>query len=72
MSDPAERVSELREQVEEQERELGAAVRDLKLAARRVVSPLEWLTESPVPRLAAAIALGWWLGSRSRKRRKSR
>ena len=72
MSDVAERVSELRERVEEQERELGAAVQDLKVAARRAVGPVAWLRESPLPLVAGALALGWWLGSRGRPRERRR
>jgi hypothetical protein len=67
MSDPAERVSVLRGRVEEQERELGAAVQDLKVAARRVVEPGEWFRRNPFPLLAGALALGWWLGSRGNR-----
>lgn len=66
MSDAAERVSVLRERVEEQERELGAAVQDLKVAAQRVVQPVTWL-RSPLPLVAAGLVLGWWLGSRGRR-----
>jgi hypothetical protein len=73
MSDAAERVSVLRERVEEQERELDAAVSDLKVAAQRVVDPVEWLRRNPLPLLAGALALGWWLGARGRgQRRRSR
>lgn len=67
MSDATERVSVLRERVEEQERELGAAVHDLKVAARRVVGPVTWLRENPLPLVAGALALGWWLGARGRR-----
>lgn len=66
MSEAAEHVSMLRERVEEQERELGAAVQDLKLAAQRVVEPVAWL-RGPLPLLAGGLALGWWLGSRGRR-----
>jgi hypothetical protein len=72
MGDAAERVSELRERVEEQERELGAAVQDLKAAARRAVGPVTWLQESPLPFVAGALVLGWWLGSRGRVRERRR
>lgn len=66
MTDPAERVAILRDRVEEQEREFGAAVRDLKLAAQRVVGPAEWVRERPLLCMSGALALGWWLGSRGR------
>lgn len=73
MSDAAERVSVLRERVEEQERQLGAAVSDLKVAAQRVIDPAEWIRRNPLPVLAGALALGWWLGARRRgQRRRSR
>jgi hypothetical protein len=64
MGDPAERVAILRDRVEEQERELGAAVRDLKVAARRAVGPIGWMRERPLLCMSGALALGWWLGRR--------
>ena len=68
MSDPAERVAFLRDRVEAQEKELVAAVRDLKDAAQRIVGPAEWVRERPLLCLSGALALGWWLGSRTRAR----
>jgi hypothetical protein len=70
MADPAERVSILRDRVEEQEKELEAAVRELKVAARRMVgpsSPSEWVRRKPVLCVTGALALGWWLGSPRRR-----
>jgi hypothetical protein len=64
MIDPGERVAILRDRVEEQERELGAAVRELKVAAQRVVGPAEWVRERPLLCMSGALALGWWLGRR--------
>lgn len=66
MPDPAARVSILRDRVEEQEKELEAAVHDLKVAARRVIGPAEWVRERPLLCLSGALALGWWLGSQRR------
>jgi hypothetical protein len=68
MSEAAERVEVLRDRVEAEEKELEAAVRDLKLAARRIAGPAEWIRERPLPFLAGALAIGWWLG-RGRARR---
>ncbi len=69
MSETAERVAMLRDRLDEEEKELEAAVRDLKLAARRIAGPAEWIRERPLPFLAGALALGWWLGARGRARR---
>jgi hypothetical protein len=66
MADPTEQVSILRDRVEEQERELEAAVRDLKVAARRIVGPSEWVREKPLLFMSGALAFGWWLGSQRR------
>jgi hypothetical protein len=69
MSETAEHVAELRDQVEAEEKELEAAVHDLRLAARRI-GPVEWIREHPLPCLAGALALGWWLGhGRNRRTR---
>jgi hypothetical protein len=74
MSDPAERVAFLRDRVEEQEKELEAAVRDLKDAAKRIVGPAEWVRERPLLCMSGALAVGWWLGRRggARPRRRRR
>jgi hypothetical protein len=72
MNDPAGRVAVLRDHVEEEEKELAAAVRDLKVAARRMVGPAHWVREHPVQFLAGALVLGWWLGGRARTRRRIR
>jgi ElaB/YqjD/DUF883 family membrane-anchored ribosome-binding protein len=72
MSDTAERVSALRDRVEEEEKELGAAVRDLKEAARRMVGPTEWIRERPLAFLAGAMGLGLLLGIRARRAGKAR
>jgi ElaB/YqjD/DUF883 family membrane-anchored ribosome-binding protein len=72
MSDTAERVSALRDRIEEEEKELGAAVRDLKEAARRMVGPTEWIRERPLPFLAGAMGLGLLLGIRARRAGKAR
>ncbi len=69
MSDPAERVAVLRNRVEEEEKELVAAVGELKVAARRMVGPAHWVRERPVQFLAGALVIGWWLGGRARTRR---
>lgn len=71
MSDAAE-IGELRENVEQRERELEAAVRDLKAAAKRVIGPSEWVREYPLPFLAGAALVGFWLGSRGRDRERRR
>jgi hypothetical protein len=63
----AERVTLLRDRVEEQEKELEAAVRELKVAARRMVGPSEWVRRKPVLCVTGALALGWWLGSPRRR-----
>jgi hypothetical protein len=68
MADAAE-ITALRENVEQRERELEAAVRDLKAAAKRIMGPTEWLREHPLPFLAGAVLVGWWLGGRGRRRR---
>ena len=67
MSETAEHVAVLRDRVEAGEKELEAAVRELKVAARRI-GPAEWVREHPLPCLVGALALGWWLG-RGRNRR---
>jgi ElaB/YqjD/DUF883 family membrane-anchored ribosome-binding protein len=72
MSDTAERVSALSDRIEEEEKELGAAVRDLKEAARRMVGPTEWIRERPLPFLAGAMGLGLLLGIRARRAGKAR
>jgi hypothetical protein len=72
VNDQAERVSVLRGRVEEQERELDSAVHDLKVAARRMVEPGEWFRRNPMPLLAGALALGWWLGSRGNNKQYGR
>jgi hypothetical protein len=69
MSDVAE-VEALRETVEQRERELEAAVRELKAAAKRAIGPGEWFREHPLPFLAGAVLVGWWLGSRGERRRR--
>ena len=71
MSDTAE-ISALREDIEHQERELGAAVRDLKEAAKRMIGPREWYRETPLPFLAGAVLVGWWLGGKGGKGRRRR
>jgi len=63
--DPAERVAFLRDRIEAQERELEAAVRELKVAAHRIVGPAEWVRERPLLCMSGALAFGWWLGSRT-------
>jgi hypothetical protein len=68
MADAAE-ITALRETEEQRERELEAAVRDLKAAAKRIMGPTEWLREHPLPFLAGAVLVGWWLGGRGRRRR---
>jgi hypothetical protein len=70
MTDATAEIAELRETVEQRERELEAAVRDLKAAAKRVIGPTEWFREHPLPFLAGAVLVGWWLGSRGRERRR--
>lgn len=72
MSDTAERVSALRDQIHEEEKELGAAVRDLKEAAKRMVGPGEWIREKPLLFLAGAMGLGLLLGIRARRAGKGR
>ena len=72
MSDADEQVAVLRIRVEQEERELGAAVKELALAARRSVDPGAWVRERPVLWMLGAIAVGWWVGSRTRKRRRGR
>jgi hypothetical protein len=68
MSDPAEEVTVLRELVDEEEQELGAAVRDLAGAARRSLEPVNWIRENPIPWLAGAVLCGFWIGRRSHRR----
>ena len=70
MSDPAGRVTLLRDRVEEQEKEFEAAVRDLMVAARRMVGPAEWVRENPLPFLGGALVFGWWLEGRGRTHRR--
>ena len=70
MSDPAQRVMLLRDRVEEQEKELEAAVRDLMVAARRMVGPAEWVRENPLSFLGGALVFGWWLEGRGRRHRR--
>jgi len=67
MPDPAVQVAVLRTRVGERERELEAAVRDLKLAARRMVGPAEWVRENPLAFLGGALVFGWWLEGRGRR-----
>lgn len=67
MSDAAEQVAVLRSRVEERQRELEAAVRDLMLAARRTVRPAEWVRASPLAFLGGALVFGWWLEGRVRR-----
>jgi hypothetical protein len=69
MADAAE-IAALRLTIEERERELEAAVRDLKVAAKRIIGPSEWFREHPLPFLAGAVLVGWWLGGRGRGRRR--
>jgi hypothetical protein len=69
MADVAE-VEALRQTVEQRERELEAAMRDLKAAARRMIGPSEWFHAHPLPFLAGAAMVGWWLGGRRRERRR--
>ena len=70
MSDAAEQVVELRDALERDERELDAAVRELAGAARRLVGPADWIRENPFAALVGALAIGWWLGARERRRRR--
>jgi hypothetical protein len=69
MADTAE-ITALRENVEQRERELEAAMQDLKVAARRMIGPTEWVRDHPLPFLAGAVFVGWWLGGRGRQRRR--
>jgi hypothetical protein len=69
MTDAAE-LTDLRRNVAQRERELGAALRDLELAAKRAIGPGEWYRENPLPFLAGAVLVGWWLGSGGRQRRR--
>jgi hypothetical protein len=71
MADAAE-ITALRETVEQRERELEAAVRDLKQAAKRAVEPGRWFQENPLPFLAGAVLVGWWLGGKRRVNRRWR
>jgi hypothetical protein len=63
-------VASLRENVAQRERELAAALRDLELAAKRAIEPAEWYRENPLPFLAGAVLVGWWLGGGTRERRR--
>ena len=67
MHESAERVTLLRDRVEEREKALEVAVRDLLGAARRMVGPAEWVRERPLPFLGGALVLGWWLEGRGRR-----
>jgi hypothetical protein len=69
MAETAE-IEALRENVEQRERELQAAMHDLKVAATRLVAPTEWYREHPLPFLAGAVLVGWWLGGKGRERRR--
>jgi len=70
MGESADPVAELRDRVEQEEKQLEAAVRDLKVAARRGVSPGRWVRENPLPFVAGAFAFGWWMGRRRATRRR--
>lgn len=72
MSDATAQVAVLRSRVERGEQEFGAAVRDLAVAARRSVDPGNWVREKPVLWMTGAVAIGWWVGSRTGERRRAR
>jgi len=72
MSDPAERVAVLRDRVEQEEKELEEAVKELAVAVRRSVDPGNWIREKPVLWMTGALAVGWWVGSRTGRRRRAR
>jgi len=58
---------EAERRVDASRRELEAAVRDLRRAARRRIDPRSLLRRHPVAALGAALAVGVWLATRSRR-----
>jgi hypothetical protein len=59
-----ERVEALREELEDDERELRAAVAELEIAARQTLQPREWVRRRPLSALGGAFLVGWWMGRR--------
>jgi len=64
MTQPEQRLSVLRERVEEQEQELRTAVDELEHAARRVVDARHWIRSRPIALTLGAFLVGIWLGGR--------
>jgi len=59
-----EEVEVLREELEDQERELHSAVGDLEAAARETFQPGRWIQRRPFAALGVAFVFGWWIGCR--------
>jgi len=70
MSGAAEQVAVLRGRVVEEERALAEALDELAVATRRSVDPSHWIREKPVLWMTGAVAVGWWVGSRTGRARR--
>ena len=62
MTDSSERLALLRSRVDLQQQEFRAAVDDLEHATRRLADPFHLVQAHPFGYVAAAFAVGLWLG----------
>jgi hypothetical protein len=62
MTEAAERVVALRARVARRERELDAALRELKATAQRALEPGHWIGQRPLLFMTGALLVGWWAG----------